>query len=619
MKKKTGSLKRGPVFFYVRESRLRQEKLLSNIELSFVSLKIRFLFFLFLPLFLRAQPTREISFSAFLEKIRQHPGDTVKLSQMVVKPDSTYRMLASANPLPDSLTSDTLHIRKWLVLEEVELPAHLSGIRFHRPLIIVRPRNLLQIMKHCHFEEGLLFFGKEPSESQFLTRFCVFERPVNLGNLENFRSIDCRYESSIRFRGQIGSIKFARTLHQLRNKPRPDEGLPFLIQAREISPEKPLMMEIFHSRFLATAGDRGIDFFYNRFDYLNFQSCTFEVPLLFYLARFDRMVMENCTVSAPIDFREASFSPNSTNLAFFQIAGKIGVKDTFHSAYEEGEVLYQARLTKDFEQKGNYTELMAVYSRLLGLYRFRGDQESYNACYVEMKDIASRKSAYDYHKAPELESLFEWRLSQFLKTFCDYGTNPVKSLVFSFYVILCFAGIYFLFPSEEDNLSKGRFSQLLGQAIGSFLPQEKRMEEMDLPIRQELEKLQLLRQQLKEARKQTPAALIWIARPFFAWLSVYYQLMDSFYHRTRWWRSASSTSGLGSGFRVSLFVLGFFIWGLIIRLLNALSLSLNVFVTLGYGEISATGGMRYLAVLEGLLGWFLLSIFSVSLIGQVLQ
>ena len=66
-------------------------------------------------------------------------------------------------------------------------------------------------------------------------------------------------------------------------------------------------------------------------------------------------------------------------------------------------------------------------------------------------------------------------------------------------------------------------------------------------------------------------------------------------------------------------MLGFLVWGLIIRLLNALSLSLNVFVTLGYGEISAAGGMRYLAVLEGLLGWFLLSIFSVSLIGQVLQ
>lgn len=574
---------------------------------------------LFLPFLLNAQSAEEISFSQFLERIRNSPGDSVKLSHLLVKPDLANAVQASAEPIPDSLTKDTLHIHKILFLEDVEMPEHLSGFRFHRPLVVLKPKNRRQIMKHCRFDDVLFVFGKyEAPETQFVTRYCLSERPVSLGNLANFRSVDCRYGSSIYFRGKVSSIKFGRTEHQMRNMPRPEEGEPFLIQAREISTDQPLMMEVFHSRFLHTPGDRGIDFFYNRFDYLNFQYCRFEVPLLFYLAKFDRFVMESCSFSAPIDFREASFSPNSTNLAFYQLAGKIGVKDTFHSAYQAGEPLYQAKKEVDFERKGSYTELMAVYSRLLGLYRFRGDQESYNACYVEMKDIASRKSEYDYRKKPQLESLFEWRLSQFLKTFCDYGTNPVKSLVFSFYLILCFAGIYFLFPSEEDNLSKPRFSRLLGRAIGSFLSKEEVGEE-DEPVRQELEKLQLLRKQLKEARQQTPAVLTWIARPFFAWLSLYYQLMDSLYRRTRWWQSAGWKPGFWNGFRVSLFVLGFLVWGLIIRLLNALSLSLNVFVTLGYGEISATGGMRYLAVLEGLLGWFLLSIFSVGLIGQVLQ
>lgn len=595
---------------------------MANIGLSLASnLTGRFLLslLLFLPFLVNAQAPEEISFSRFLERIRNSPGDSVKLSRLVVKPDLANALHASAQSIPDSLVKDTLHIHKILFLEEVEMPEHLSGFRFHRPLVLLRPKNRRQFMKHCRFDDVLFVYGKdEAPETQFLNRNCLFERPASFGNLASFRSVESRFGSSIYFRGSVGSIKFGRTEHQLRNMPRPDEGEPFLIQAREISTDQPLMMEVFHSRFLHSTADRGIDFFYNRFDYLNFQYCRFEVPLLFYLAKFDRFVMEGCSLSATIDFREASFSPNSTNLAFYQLAGKIGVKDTFHSAYKEGEKLYQAKKEVDFERKGSYTELTAVYSRLLGLYRFRGDQESYNACYVEMKDIASRKSAYDYRKSPQLESLFEWRLSQFLKTFCDYGTNPVKSLVFSFYLILCFAGIYFLFPSEEDNLSKGRFSRLLARALGSFLSKDG-AEEVEEPARKELEKLQLLRKQLKEARQQTPAVLTWIARPFFAWLSLYYQLMDSLYRRTRWWQSAGSKPGFWNGFRVSLFVLGFLVWGLIIRLLNALSLSLNVFVTLGYGEISATGGMRYLAVLEGLLGWFLLSIFSVSLIGQVLQ
>lgn len=53
-------------------------------------------------------------------------------------------------------------------------------------------------------------------------------------------------------------------------------------------------------------------------------------------------------------------------------------------------------------------------------------------------------------------------------------------------------------------------------------------------------------------------------------------------------------------------------------LLNALTLSLNSFVTLGFGTIPTTGIARYVCILQGFLGWFLLSIFTASLINQVM-
>lgn len=53
-------------------------------------------------------------------------------------------------------------------------------------------------------------------------------------------------------------------------------------------------------------------------------------------------------------------------------------------------------------------------------------------------------------------------------------------------------------------------------------------------------------------------------------------------------------------------------------LLNALTLSLNSFVTLGFGSIPTTGIARYVCILQGFLGWFLLSIFTASLINQVM-
>jgi len=53
-------------------------------------------------------------------------------------------------------------------------------------------------------------------------------------------------------------------------------------------------------------------------------------------------------------------------------------------------------------------------------------------------------------------------------------------------------------------------------------------------------------------------------------------------------------------------------------LLNAMTLSLNSFVTLGFGSIPTTGLARYVCILQGFLGWFLLSIFTASLINQVM-
>lgn len=54
------------------------------------------------------------------------------------------------------------------------------------------------------------------------------------------------------------------------------------------------------------------------------------------------------------------------------------------------------------------------------------------------------------------------------------------------------------------------------------------------------------------------------------------------------------------------------------RGLNSLTLSVNSFVTLGFGNIPTRGAAKYLCIFEGFIGWFLLSIFMVALINQVL-
>lgn len=58
--------------------------------------------------------------------------------------------------------------------------------------------------------------------------------------------------------------------------------------------------------------------------------------------------------------------------------------------------------------------------------------------------------------------------------------------------------------------------------------------------------------------------------------------------------------------------------GVLLSFVNALTLSLNAYTTLGFGNIPTHGLARYACVIQGFIGWFMLSIFTVALINQVL-
>jgi hypothetical protein len=97
--------------------------------------------------------------------------------------------------------------------------------------------------------------------------------------------------------------------------------------------------------------------------------------------------------------------------------------------------------------------------------------------------------------------------------------------------------------------------------------------------------------------------------------------------------SFPSSEGLGVGFRselpagkkagtsaiIGIYLLFYLIYELIVRMLNEVTLSLNAFSILGFGEIPTWGIARYVTIIQGFVGWFLLSIFLVSLIGQILN
>ncbi len=186
-----------------------------------------------------------------------------------------------------------------------------------------------------------------------------------------------------------------------------------------------------------------------------------------------------------------------------------------------------------------FRELMGLYSAFLNVYKSKNDIESYNSCFIMIKELQSKRLQYLYKSNPSFEKYFRWKLSQLLKSYVRYGTDPARAIVISIYIILCFGIFFFFFPSDWDTTSKSK----LVQNFKDFI--------------QKNEKGYL--------------------KPFF------------------------------------ILLLGF-----IISLINAVTLSLNAFITLGFGNIPTHGIARYFCVLEGFLGWFLLSIFTVAMINQVL-
>lgn len=376
-----------------------------------------------------------------------------------------------------------------------------------------------------------------------------------------------------------------------------------------------------------------VDFFHLNIDQWVVTDSNFDLALSLQFTNFDKSIeMNRNTFRRVIHIQKIKIPSDDSYINYNDIKGKI--VDIYKGTDTTYETLSYSKV-EDFDEHfssyyaqtgytGDYKEVLAFYSRLLSVFDANSDLDAKNWCYKKLKDIEKNASQFNYGKTKTIDAFFQWRMNEFLETFCDYGTNPVKSLVFSFYWILFFCVVYIFFPSEEDNLSFKKLFRAVQLYIDHF--SEKAGESLSRTRKEneEVNDLNRFKTSLHENKEKLPPAVYYFGRPLyhialflarvkarivdFVEFNVYHD-----WHTLSFWKKMK-TSGL-----ISLSLLGFLLWGLIMRLLNAVALSMNAFVTLGYGEIEASGVARYFCVLEGIVGWFLLSIFSVSLIGQILQ
>jgi len=243
-----------------------------------------------------------------------------------------------------------------------------------------------------------------------------------------------------------------------------------------------------------------------------------------------------------LDFTPPEF-PNNIVFPYNQINGqKIILSESIPSNNNEWGLtltfIFQGMSDEEIKSV-HFEELINNYYLFYNVYKQRGDIESMNQSFVDIKDIQLRKLEYNYRSNTTFQKYFRWKLNQLLKIYTNHGTDPALAIVISMYVVIAFAIFCFFFPSEWDITSKSKL-------IKDF----------------------------KDFTQKNDKGYI---RPFLSML------------------------------------LGF-----IISLINALTLSLNAFTTLGFGRIPTKGLAKYVCVIQGFIGWFLLSIFTVALINQVL-
>jgi hypothetical protein len=277
------------------------------------------------------------------------------------------------------------------------------------------------------------------------------------------------------------------------------------------------------------------------------------------------------------------------------------------------------RFTKDISFKLE-TKLLG---KLKQLYNDQHDKEYENAVFMKIKNLETKRLEYLYHKNPSFDAYFKWKVNQFLKVFSAYGTEPTKAITFSVYVIFFFALIYLFFPNHWDSHGKNRIMDRY-RFFTKYMNKEAGIHDVYLEEQQEeLLASEDFKTYMQTAEKHIPKFFIATAMPLYKWSVSGTQLSASLLKRVdimkgTWNELPQSKRIWKSALLIGAFLIAI-LYDIFIKILNALMLSINTFTTLGFGEIPIKGLPRYLAIIQGFIGWFMLTIFSVSLISQLLN
>jgi hypothetical protein len=320
-----------------------------------------------------------------------------------------------------------------------------------------------------------------------------------------------------------------------------------------------------------------------------------------------------------------------------QDMGKIGLDKTVfnnlgmtHSANfitknwhgdEEYQDIQEHILNNSYANKMD--ELIIQVRKLITILSAQGSATK-KAAIFKLKTIETNMRMHEYYTDPNVNNWFNWKGYEFLRWYSDYGTNPFKALAYCFWAMLYFALFYFFFYSDWDKIDRGFLIKRFNSVMDYFTT-EKRIEDFYSTTHdKEMTTFTKFKNTLDKNKVYMPAMLASLAKPIYQLSLLRYRLLNFSYKKAefmagRKWVDLEKKDRYWIGTLTFFLTLTYIIYLIFIRALNSIVLSINAFSTLGFGQIPVRGFTKYVAIIEGFIGWFLLSVFIVSLLSQMMS
>lgn len=345
----------------------------------------------------------------------------------------------------------------------------------------------------------------------------------------------------------------------------------------------------------------------------------FETDLKLMELSIEDITMHDNEFQDLIDMTNVDFGSVKSEIFYEQIKDKVGV----YSNEEDAPNIWRPQNYESFKDKIASDRLFSTFRRMTEYYKDRGNLKAYNAMFIEMKGMETMQLRYFYEKDKNVENWFVWRMNQFLGHFSDYGTSPVKAILYAIKVILLFSLFFFFFHNTWDTVTKARLMSRIRLLTKYFRSEEGIANLYEEQERHRYKSYDDFITYMNEGQSEIPKMFLWISKPLHMLSTIGITTTNKFLYETEIlkgkWKEQSRSKKAMTAFLAGLVLISYLMLSLLMKALNAIMLSVNSFTTLGFGEIPTRGIGRYAAIIEGFMGWFLLTLFSVSLITQLLQ